>query len=148
MASSQHLVTVGLHFVEAFNRGDFDGCIEFVHPDVEWYTSNHFYEFERHEGRGEVKAYLKNLSDHVAEGHMEPEDGYQIGDHVMLINRLRGKGTFAHHDISERLNWLVRMEDERFRYVVNYPSPAAARNALEATARGDAAPRAFHSNRR
>ena len=134
MHSSQHFVTVGLKFVEAFNRGDIDGMVALLHPDIEWYSSNRYSDAESHIGPEDVRLYLTSLLGHLDEPRMEPEDGFQIGDHVMLINRLRGKGTLAGHDVTERYNWLVLVEGEKFRRVITYPTPAEARRALEAAA--------------
>jgi ketosteroid isomerase-like protein len=139
MHSSQHFVTVGLRFVEAFNRGDIPACADMLHPDVEWYSSNRFLESESHIGRDDVLLYLKSMYGHLDEPHMEPEDGFQIGDHVMLINRLRGKGTLAGHDVVERYNWLVLVDGDKFRRVITYPTPAEARRALEAAAEASGA---------
>lgn len=132
MHSSQHFVTVGLRFVEAFNRGDIDACVELLDPDIQWYSSNQFLDSETHSGREDVRLYLQSLYDHVDEPRMEPEDGFQIGDHVMLINRLRGKGTLAGNEVIERHNWVVLVNDDKFLRVVAYPSPADARRALDA----------------
>jgi len=134
MHSSQHFVTVGLRFVEAFNRGDIDACAALCHPEVEWYASNRYSDSETHIGRGDVRLYLESLHGHLDEPRMEPEDGFQIGNHVMLINRLRGKGTLAGHDVVERYNWVALVDDEQFRRVITYPTPAEARQALDAAA--------------
>ena len=132
MHSSQHFVTVGLRFVEAFNRGDIDACVDLLHPEIEWYASNRYSDAETHIGQADVKLYLESLHGHLDEPWMEPEDGFQIGDHVMLINRLRGKGTLAGHDVVERYNWLAIVDGGKFKRVVTYPTPAEARRALEA----------------
>ena len=134
MHSSQHFVTVGLRFVEAFNRGDIGACVEMCHPDVEWYASHRYSDSETHIGPDEVRRYLDALYGHLDQPRMEPEDGFQIGDHVMLINRLRGKGTLAGHDVVERYNWVALVEGEQFRRVITYPTPAEARRALEQAA--------------
>jgi ketosteroid isomerase-like protein len=134
MNSSQHFVTVGLRFVEAFNRGDIDACVQLLHPEIEWYASNRYSDSESHIGLSDVKLYLESLYEHVDEPRMEPEDGFQIGDHVMLINRMRGKGTLAGSDVLERYNWVALVDGDRFRRVVTYPSPGEARRALEAAA--------------
>lgn len=134
MHSSQHFVTVGLRFVEAFNRGDIDAMAGMLNPEIEWYASNRYSDAESHVGVGDVRRYLESLHGHLDEPRLEPEDGFQIGDHVMLINRLRGKGTLAGHDVVERYNWLVLMEGDKFRRVVTYPTPAEARRALDAVA--------------
>ena len=131
MHSSQHFVTVGLRFIEAFNANDVDSCVQMLHPDIEWYTSNRFLESESHSGVEDVRLYLQSLRDHLDEPRMEPEDGYQVGNHVMLINRLRGRGTLVGQEIVERLNWLVLIDEDKFRRVVQYPTPAEARRALE-----------------
>jgi ketosteroid isomerase-like protein len=134
MHSSQHFVTVGLRFVEAFNRGDINACVNLLHPDIEWYASNRYSDTESHIGPNDVKLYLESLYGHLDEPKMEPEDGFQIGDHVMLINRLRGKGTLAGHEVLERYNWVVLVDGDKFRRVITYPTPAEARRALEAAA--------------
>jgi ketosteroid isomerase-like protein len=135
MHSSQHFVTVGLRFVEAFNRGDINACTELLHPEIEWYSNNKYSDTETHIGVNDVRLYLESLYNHLDEPRMEPEDGYQIGDHVMLINRLRGKGTLAGHPVVERYNWVTLVEGDKFRRVITYPTPAEARQALEAAAR-------------
>lgn len=134
MNSSQHFVTVGLRFIEAFNRGDIDACAGMLHPEIEWYSSNRYSDSETHIGVGDAKLYLESLYNHLDQPRMEPEDGFQIGDHVMLINRLRGKGTLAGHDVLERYNWVCVIEGDKFRRVITYPTPAEARRALEAAA--------------
>jgi ketosteroid isomerase-like protein len=134
MHSSQHFVTVGLRFVDAFNRGDIDACVQLLHPEIEWYASNRYSDSESHIGVSDVKLYLEALHKHLDEPRMEPEDGYQIGDHVMLINRMRGKGTLAGSDVIERYNWVALVDGDRFRRVITYPTPAEARRALEAAA--------------
>jgi len=134
MHSSQHFVTVCLRFIEPFNRGDIEACGAMLDAEVEWYTSNRYLDSESHQGPDDVKRYLQSLSEHVDEARMEPEDGFQIGDHVMLINRLRGKGTLAGNELIERYNWVCLVNEDKFRRVVTYPSPAEARRALEAAA--------------
>jgi ketosteroid isomerase-like protein len=134
MHSSQHFVTVGLRFVQAFNRGDLDACVALLHPEIEWYASNRYSDAESHRGPDDVRLYLESLHNHLDDAHMEPEDGVQIGDHVMLINRLRGKGNLQGTDVVERFNWVVLVDGEQFRRVVAYPTPAEARRALEAAA--------------
>ena len=131
MHSSQHFVTVGLKFIEAFNRDDIDACVEMLHPEIEWYTSNRFLDSESHTGREDVRLYLQSLRDHLEEPRMEPEDGFQVGNLVMLINRLRGRGSLVGQEIVERLNWVVVIDQDQFRRVVQYPTPAEARRALE-----------------
>jgi ketosteroid isomerase-like protein len=135
MHSSQHFVTVGLRFIQCFNAGDIDGMVAILHPEVEWYASNRYSDSETHVGIGDVRLYLESLHDHLDQPRMEPEDGFQMGDHVMLINRLRGKGTLAGHDVLERYNWVVMVDGEKFRRVITYPTPAEARRALENAAR-------------
>ena len=134
MHSSQHFVTVGLRFAEAFNNGDIDAMTDMLHPDIEWYSSNRYSDTESHIGVSDVRLYLASLHSHLDEPRMEPEDGFQIGDHVMLINRMRGKGTLAGSDVIERYNWVVLVDGEKFRRVITYPTPAEARRALEAAA--------------
>jgi ketosteroid isomerase-like protein len=134
MHSSQHFVTVGLKFIEAFNQGDMDACAALLDSEIIWYTSNRYLDSETHKGPEDVRLYLQSLHESLDDPRMEPEDGFQIGDHVMLINRLRGKGTLAGNDVVERFNWLVTTSGEKFRRVVSYPTPADARRALDIAA--------------
>src|SRR3954462_8515281 len=134
MHSSQHFVTVGLRFIEAFNKGDMDACADMLHPDVEWYSSNRYSDAESHIGEKDVKLYLESLHGHLDEPRLAPEDGLQIGDPGLLITRLRGKGTLAGHEVVERVIGVGRGDGEKFRRVITYPTPAEARRALEAAA--------------
>src|SRR5205823_15132671 len=74
VASSQHFVTVGLRFIEAFNRNDLEACADLLHDDIEWYSSNQFLESETHIGRDDARRYLESLRDHLDEPRMQPED--------------------------------------------------------------------------
>jgi ketosteroid isomerase-like protein len=134
MHSSQHFVTVGLRFVESFNRGDIESCVDLLHPEIEWYSNNKYSDSETHIGTNDVRLYLESLHGHLDDPRMEPEDGYQIGEHVMLINRLRGKGTLAGHPVVERYNWVALIDGGKFRRVITYPTPAEARQALDTAA--------------
>jgi ketosteroid isomerase-like protein len=129
--SSQHFVTVGLRFIEAFNQGDIDACVTMLDPQVEWYTSNRYLDSETHVGQEDVRLYLQSLHESLDNPRMEPEDGFQIGEHVMLVNRMRGQGTLAGNEVIQRFNWLVTVKGDKFRRVVTYPTPADARKALE-----------------
>src|SRR4051794_38005558 len=93
--SKEHHVAVGLGFWSAFKNGDLDACIELLHPDVEWHPTPRLDEIDVLRGANDVRHTLEALHDRFSdEIEVLPEDGRQIGDHVLMVTILRGRNKF------------------------------------------------------
>jgi ketosteroid isomerase-like protein len=67
---------------EAFNRGDFDGVVELMDPDIVWNRVPNALDDQPVLGRDAVKAFL--APDVFAEQHVEVEDVIRHGDRILV----------------------------------------------------------------
>ena len=129
--SSQYHVVGGLSFLDAFKRGEIDECAEYLHPDVTWYPTPAMVDHEAVRGKEAVRYTLEALRDRYDSLTVEPEDGRQVGDYMLLVALIRGKSKFHGGDQRERACWVVTVRDELWMRVVVYGNPAWARVGFE-----------------
>lgn len=125
-------MAVGLGLWSAFKNGDIDACVELLHPDVEWHPSPRLDELDAVRGREDVRITLQVLHDRFLEGlEVLPEDGRQVGDHMLMVTMLRGRNQFTKQPISSRECWVVSIRDDKLGRIVCYPNAPAARLGFE-----------------
>lgn len=131
--SKEHQHAVGLDFLSSFQNGDLDECIGILHPDVEWHPSPKLLESEALRGRNRVRHYLEALHDRFDGGgpQVMPEDGRQIGDHILLISMFTGTNAFNGTEVKTRECWVVTVRDDKWARVVCYPNAPVARLGFE-----------------
>jgi ketosteroid isomerase-like protein len=130
--SKEHHVAVGLGFWSAFKNGDIDTCVSLLHPQVEWYPTPKFDDGERVRGRDDVQQVVQALHDRFADGiEVLPEDGRQVGDHVLMVTMLQGRNQFTKQPIKSRECWVVSIRDDNWCRIVVYPNAPAARLGFE-----------------
>jgi ketosteroid isomerase-like protein len=130
--SKEHHVAVGLGFLSAFKSGDVDACADMLHPDVEWYTSPKLLDTEMVRGRNDVRTYIQALYDRFSDGlELAPEDGRQVGDHVLLVTLIKGRNHFTGQPVKSRECWVISVRDDMWGRVVAYPNAPAARLGFE-----------------
>jgi ketosteroid isomerase-like protein len=130
--SKEHHVAVGLGFWSAFKNGNIDACVELLHPDVEWHPTPRLEELDVVRGRDQVQTALQGLYDRFADDlRVLPEDGRQVGDHVLMVTLLRGSNQFTKQPISSRECWVVSVRDDKLGRIVAYPNAPAARLGFE-----------------
>jgi ketosteroid isomerase-like protein len=129
--SSEHHVAVGLQFWSAFNGGDIDTCVELLHPDIEWHPTPRLEELDVVRGRDDVRITLQVLHDRFSDLQVRPEDGRQVGDHVLMVTMLEGRNQFTGQSISSRESWVVSIRDDKLGRIVVYPNAPAARLGFE-----------------
>src|SRR5919202_3444841 len=106
--SKEHHVAVGLGFWSAFKNGDIDACVDVLHPRVEWHPTPRMEDSDVVRGRDDVQKVLQALHDRFFEGlEVLPEDGRQVGDHVLMVTMLKGRNQFTKQPISSRESWVV-----------------------------------------
>ena len=122
----------------AWNEGDLDQTLEFLHPEVEWHTSASFPGtrplYEGHEG---FKQFWEHLHAPWEDIHVEIESYQREGEIATL--RIRFHGTSKESGVEVDLPWFqaIAIEDDRVR------RSALARSigdALEALDVGDSFP--------
>lgn len=130
--SKEHHVAIGLDFLSAFKAGDVDGCVSMLHPDVEWYASPKLLETEVTRGAHDVHTYIQALHDRFADDlEIAPEDGRQVGDHVLLVTLFQGRNQFTKQPIKTRECWVISIRDDKWGRIVVYPNAPAARLGFE-----------------
>lgn len=130
--SKEHHVAVGLGFWSSFKNGRLDECLQLLHPSVEWHPSPSLDELDVVRGREDVRLALEALHDRFDDGfEVLPEDGRQIGDHVLMVTTLRGRNAFTKQEIKARECWVVSIRDDKLGRIVKYPNAPAARLGFE-----------------
>src|SRR3954454_23461351 len=112
--SKEHHVAVGLGFWSAFKNGDIDACVESLHPEVSWHPTPRLDDLDSVRGISDVRAHLQALHDRFADGlEVLPEDGRQVGDHVLMITVLHGRNQFTKQPMKSRECWVVSVRDDK-----------------------------------
>ena len=129
--SSEHHVVVGLGFLSSLKNGDIDACVEMLHPDVEWHPSPKLVVKDVLRGRIQVSHQLEAMYERFADLDIVPEEGRQIGDHVLLVALLKGRNRFTGQDAQARVCWVISVRDDLWWRIVVYPNPPSARLGFE-----------------
>lgn len=124
-------MAVGLRFWSAFKNGDIDKCVETLHPDVEWHPTPKLDAPDAVRGRDHVRGMLQVLHDRFTELEVTPEDGRQVGDHVLMVTMLSGRNQFTKQPLRSRESWVVSIRDDKLGRIVAYPNAPAARLGFE-----------------
>jgi ketosteroid isomerase-like protein len=130
--SKEHHVAVGLNFWSAFKQGDIGACVDLLHDRVEWYPSPALADTDRVRGADDVGMVLQALYDRFADGiDVLPEDGRQVGDHVLMVTVISGQNQFTKQPIKSRECWVVWIHDDKWARIVAYPNAPSARLGFE-----------------
>ena len=130
--SKEHHVAVGLGFWSAFKNADMDACADLLHDRVEWYPNPKFEPSDLVRGRDDVRQVVTTLYERFEDGiEVLPEDGRQVGDHVLMITMLKGRNHFTKQPVKSRECWVVSILDDKWARIVVYPNAPAARLGFE-----------------
>jgi ketosteroid isomerase-like protein len=106
--------------------------VELLHPEVEWHPTPRLEDLDVARGREAVRAVLQVLHERFTDDlEVLPEDGRQVGDHVLMVTLLRGRSVFTKQPIASREAWVVSIRDDRLARIVVYPNAPAARLGFE-----------------
>jgi ketosteroid isomerase-like protein len=120
---------------EAWNRGDVEGVVSLLHPEIDWRGYTHIPESGALAGRAEVRAWLERFLDAWEELEIELTDVFDSGDRVVALVRFRGIGRGSGVEVEGGVDghvWTVR--DGQAVAVALYQG---TREALEAAGRGE-----------
>jgi ketosteroid isomerase-like protein len=80
--------------IDAFNRRDPDGIMEFATADVEWIPAMGSIDSGgSFQGRAGVEAYLDSLREAWDELEICPDEFRDVGDSTLMLGRLQGRGS-------------------------------------------------------
>lgn len=79
--------------VEAINRGDLDGALDQVHPDVEWQTLDVFPDARTYRGPDGVREFFQTWQEVFRGFRLHLEECVPVDDHrVLAALRVSGEG--------------------------------------------------------
>ena len=90
---SQANVEVVRESFAAFNRGDLDEALQWMHPEIEWQTHQAFPDAGTYRGRHEVREFWQNWRDAFRGFQLHLEECVPAGKrHVLATFRVSGQG--------------------------------------------------------
>jgi ketosteroid isomerase-like protein len=119
---------------EAWNRGDVEGILSFLDPQIEWRGYTHIPESGTLEGRDGVKAWLDRFLDAWEELEIEVTELIDAGDQVVALVRFRGSGKGSGVPVEGGTD--ARVWTVRGGHIVEVTLYQGTREALEAIGRG------------
>jgi ketosteroid isomerase-like protein len=85
----------------AFNRGDIDGALKPLDPNIEWSEPEDFPGGGSYHRRAGVKSYLTQSRAGLAEGTSKPEEFFTVGSRIVVFvhAHIRPKDSSEWHDV-------------------------------------------------
>jgi ketosteroid isomerase-like protein len=123
--------------LEAGNRGDVEGLLEELDPDVEWHSALHALlggeqtVFRGHDG---VREMLRDLDEAFGEIHIEMTEIRDLGDRLVAIGRTRTRGKASGVETDTPLAFVTEVKNGKTLLIRAYLDP---KQALEAAGLSD-----------
>ena len=115
----------------AFNRGDFDGVAEILHPEIEWRPYLGAVEGAVYHGLDQIRGMWESLEEGFGDSfQVEIEELVDLDDQVLIVLQARARGPGS--GVEVRKGWVqaATMRDGLVYRVEPYPDVETAREAL------------------
>ncbi len=93
---------------EAYDRGDWDGLLRAMHPDIEWKTVRTGGPYRGHD---EVRRFLEDMREPFEEVMVEPDEWFDHGDQIVVFLRIRARPRGSDAVAENRVGHLWTMRD-------------------------------------
>jgi ketosteroid isomerase-like protein len=129
---SQENVEVVRRAADAYSRGDIDAVLEDLDPEIEWHPllqvllGGEATVYRGHEG---ARALFRDLDEAFTESEAETSEVRDLGEQVIAIGHLRGRGRESGAKTETAIVWLVEFKNGKAIRVREYLDP---KEALEA----------------
>jgi ketosteroid isomerase-like protein len=122
---------------EALNRGDVDGALDALHPDVEWRESRELPETDIYRGIAAVRKLLDAFQESWLEFRQDVDDSIEAGDKVVVLLHLSARGRESGAQVDARYAHVWTMRDGKgVRVDAYYDREEALKTAGVDTERG------------
>src|SRR5437879_7288820 len=97
--------------IDAFNSGDVERILAFVHPDFEGSVPPEFSaEPDTYRGHEGIRRYFRTFEEAMDDVRFEPEQFWEAGDSVVVTMRVRARGRRTAIPVEQRFAqvWTLR----------------------------------------
>ena len=115
--------------VEAYNRADIDALLEMHDPEVEWHPVMQVLlggDPKAYRGHAGVREWVHDLAASFDDIHIELSEVRDLGDRVLAIGRLSGRGKASGVETEITLAWLAEFTRGRATRVLSFLEPSEA----------------------
>jgi ketosteroid isomerase-like protein len=126
---SQEQVEMFRKALEAFNRGDVEGALKNVDPQVEWQTPRSLPDPQTYYGHAGVKSWWAMWSDAFEQLRLEPGEFKDLGEGQVLVPvRASGRGRESGAEVNVSF-YLLGWGREKLKRMEFFPNKAEALEA-------------------
>jgi ketosteroid isomerase-like protein len=126
---SQENVEIAKRMVEIWNLGDVEGVGALMSLDVECFPAEGELTPKRFRGREAFVAHAKDWLEDFNEYVLVPSEYLDVGDCVIIVGRVVGRGRGSGAEVSGDDAWLYRFRNGQ---IIEYRECGTKENALEA----------------
>jgi len=125
-------VEVAKRAIDAFNRVDIELFITLMTPDFEWSPSMVAIEGQIFRGSEGIRAYFASLSDAWKEFLILPGTFRDVGDAVIMLGGLRGRGQNSDVTVDSSLGMVIELRGRKISRIRGFLDHAEALRAAGA----------------
>jgi ketosteroid isomerase-like protein len=111
---------------EALSRGDVETVLGIIDPEVEISDRPEIPDPQTYRGHEGARAALQQSFDTFEELQFEPEQFFQVGDRIVVVIRMRGKGRESGVPVEDHIAHLWTLRDGRAWRLQVYSDPDQA----------------------
>jgi ketosteroid isomerase-like protein len=119
---------------EAFNRGDFEGWLDLLDPDVTWQAAREDPDSALHRGKDGLRRYAEQWIEAYDSLRVEPLDFIDRGEQVVVWVRVTGAGRISGIALDMEQAQVMTLRDGRIVRVHEYFDRAEALEAARPSA--------------
>jgi ketosteroid isomerase-like protein len=127
---SQENVEIVRRGYEAFNRGDFEGWLAVLDPDVELDERYIAPDAAIYRGHAGVRRWLQTGADAIGSPSFEVLRWFACGGVVVTEVGFRGHGVASGAETTARLAHAIRIRNQKIAYVASFPTVDEALEAV------------------
>jgi ketosteroid isomerase-like protein len=127
---SQENVEMFRSALHAFNRGDVEGALKDMDPQIEWHTPRSLVDAQTYHGHEGVKSWWAIMSDAFDQLRLEPGEFKDLGEEGVLVPvRASGRGRESGVEVDASF-YLLGAGREKLERMEFFPSEAEALEAV------------------